>query len=60
MNFWKLAASTLCEGMFDDTIILQISLENSYALQMNCCVIPQTAITVCFPWWILCLRSFCV
>jgi len=31
-NFRKLAASTLCKGMFDETIILQRSLENSYAL----------------------------
>ena len=31
-KFRKLAASTLCKGMFDETIILQRSLENSYAL----------------------------
>jgi hypothetical protein len=31
-NFQKLAASALCKGMFDKTIILQRSLENSYAL----------------------------
>ena len=31
-NFRKLAASTLGKGMFDETIILQRSLENSYAL----------------------------
>jgi hypothetical protein len=31
-NFRKLAASTLCKGMCDETIILQRSLENSYAL----------------------------
>jgi len=31
-NFQKLAASTLCKGMFDETIILQRSMENSYAL----------------------------
>jgi hypothetical protein len=31
-NFRKLAVSTLCKGMLDETIILQRSLENSYAL----------------------------
>jgi hypothetical protein len=31
-NFRNLAGSTLCKGMFDETTILQISLENSYAL----------------------------
>ena len=31
-NFRKLAAFTLCRGMFDETIIFQRSLENSYAL----------------------------
>jgi len=31
-NLRKLAASTLCKGVFDKTIILQRSLENSYAL----------------------------
>jgi len=31
-NFRKLATSALCKGMFDKTIILQRSLENSYAL----------------------------
>ena len=31
-NSRKLAASTLCKGMFDETIILQRSLENSHAL----------------------------
>jgi len=27
---------------------------------MNCCVISQTAIAVCFPQQILCLSGFCV
>jgi hypothetical protein len=31
-ELFKLAASTLCKGMFDKTIILQRSLENSYSL----------------------------
>jgi hypothetical protein len=30
-NFQQLAASILCKGMFDETINLQRSLENSYA-----------------------------
>jgi hypothetical protein len=31
-NFQKLVACTLSKGMFDETIILQRSVENSYAL----------------------------
>jgi hypothetical protein len=42
-NFRKLAASTLCKGKFDDTIILQRSLENSYAL-------PNTDELLCDFW----------
>ena len=45
-NFRKLAACTLCKGMFDETIILQRSLENSYVLpniddfsNSNCCLL---------------------
>jgi hypothetical protein len=49
--------------MFDETIILQRSLENSHVLpniDELLCDFSQTAIAVCFPQQILWLRNFCV